>query len=255
MRVLIYSDVHANGEALEAVEAAAGACDTSICLGDIVGYGASPNDTSAWVKAHTPLVIRGNHDRACASLDGVQGFNAVAAAAALWTHQQLSPEHLQWLQALPAGPLEWDGCSLVHGSPLDEDEYLLQPVQAAATFAATSSLMHWYGHSHIQGGFILADEQITPLAGAAAAAMPGAPAPRNPQSVLLNLRADARYLLNPGSVGQPRDGDWRAAFAIYDTAAATVEFRRVPYDVAQTQRRILDAGLPQRLAQRLALGR
>lgn len=252
MRVLIYSDVHANREALEAVREAAGSYDSSICLGDIVGYGASPNDASAWVKEHTPLVIRGNHDRACASLDGVQGFNAVAASAAMWTHEQLSAENLVWLRDLPAGPLPWDGCTLVHGSPLDEDEYLLQPVQAAATFAATSARLHWYGHSHVQGGFVLADEQVGTLG---TTAEPQPPAHARARRLELRLRPEARYLINPGSVGQPRDGDWRAAFAIYEPDQGRVEFCRVPYKLKQAQTRILDAGLPPRLAQRLALGR
>ncbi|MGH9477250.1 MAG: metallophosphoesterase family protein [Terriglobales bacterium] len=250
MRVLIYSDVHANWEALEAVRDAAGSYDTSICLGDIVGYGANPNEASAWVKATAAVAIRGNHDRACASLEGVQGFNAVAATAAMWTHQQLLPEYLTWLQELPAGPLAWDGCSLVHGSPLDEDEYLLQPVQAAAAFAATSTQLHWYGHSHVQGGFVLADDQVGAL-GSTAEPHP----PERVRRLELQLRLDARYLINPGSVGQPRDGDWRAAFALYEPEEQRVVFCRVPYDLKRAQMRILEAGLPPRLAQRLAVGR
>ncbi|HVA63110.1 MAG TPA: metallophosphoesterase family protein [Terriglobales bacterium] len=252
MRVLIYSDVHANWEALDAMAAAtAGRYDASLCLGDVVGYGASPNQTSAWVRDHSPVVIRGNHDRACASLDGIQWFNPAAAAAARWTHATISPEATAWLQALPAGPLAWRELSLVHGSPLDEDEYLIEPAQAAGAFAATSAAQHWFGHTHLQGGFTLADDQVS----AWTTVPPDLPPSQQASSVALPLRPDARYLFNPGSVGQPRDGDWRAAFAILDEGAARVEFHRIPYDLAAAQARILEAGLPARLAERLAKGK
>lgn len=231
---------------------AAGNFQASLCLGDVVGYGASPNEASAWVRAHTPLVIRGNHDRACASLYGIEWFNPVAATAAQWTHRQLEPEHLQWLEGLPAGPLSWHNDALVHGSPLDEDEYLLDPVQAAASFAATTAAVHWFGHSHLQGGFALGDDQVRWLE-SAAEPNPGAHA--GPQVRTLQLQPGERYLLNPGSVGQPRDHDWRAAFVLYDPESGRVEYHRTPYDLEGAQRRILNAGLPQRLAQRLAQGR
>lgn len=252
MRILIYSDVHANLEALQAmVEATAGRYDASLCLGDVVGYGASPNEASAWVRKNTPVVIRGNHDRACASLDGIGGFNASAATAALWTHTRLEPDHTAWLQALPAGPLPWHELTLVHGSPLDEDEYLLQVVQAAGSFAATVGAQQWFGHSHLQGGFTLADDQVQ----AWLTAVPGETAPTEAKLTTVQLHAGSRYLLNPGSVGQPRDGDWRAAFAILDDSSQRVEFHRIPYDVTGAQRRILEAGLPERLASRLTKGR
>lgn len=247
MRVLIYSDVHANWEALEAMAAAtAGRYEVSLCLGDVVGYGANPNQTSAWVRAHSPVVIRGNHDRACAALDGIQWFNPAAAAAARWTHANLTPENAAWLQALSAGPLPFHDFSLVHGSPLDEDEYLIEPAQAAGAFAATTAALHWFGHTHLQGGFTLADDQVS----AWTTVPPDLPASQQASAVALPLRPDARYLLNPGSVGQPRDGDWRAAFAILDEEAAQVEFHRIPYDLAAAQARILEAGLPARLAER-----
>ncbi|MGH9414200.1 MAG: metallophosphoesterase family protein [Terriglobales bacterium] len=253
MRALIYSDVHANLEALEAMqEATAGRYDTSVCLGDIVGYGANPNDTTAWVRAHTPVVIRGNHDRACASFDGIEGFNVVAAHAARWTHDQLQPEHIDWLGALPAGPLSWEDSDLVHGSPIDEDEYLIEPVQAAGAFAAEDVLLCWYGHSHVQGGFVLADDQVTALP-STAEERPAADAGARVQE--FELQPGARYLINPGSIGQPRDGDWRAAFAIYDIGARRVELHRIPYDIRAAQTKIITAGLPLRLAQRLAAGK
>src|SRR6185312_5342357 len=172
MRVLIYSDVHANLEALTAVIGAAqGLYDATVCLGDVVGYGGSPNQASDWVRAHTPSLIRGNHDRACASLDGITWFNPAAAAAARWTHNILSPDNSDWLRGLLRGPqpsmeLGPDHV-LVHGSPLDEDEYLVEPVQAAACFAATTPAVHWFGHTHLQGGFELASDTIVPLPTAA----------------------------------------------------------------------------------------
>lgn len=218
----------------------------------MVGYGASPNEATAWVRANSPTVIRGNHDRACASLYGIEWFNPAAAAAAQWTHRQLEPGHLQWLQSLPAGPLPWHDQALVHGSPLDEDEYLLDPVQAAASFAATTAAVHWFGHSHLQGGFSLGDDQVRRLE-SAAQPNPGARAGSHVHT--LQLQPGERYLLNPGSVGQPRDHDWRAAFVLFDPDSNRVEFHRTPYDLEAAQRRILNAGLPQRLAQRLAQGR
>ncbi|MGH9520450.1 MAG: metallophosphoesterase family protein [Terriglobales bacterium] len=248
MRVLIYSDIHANLEALEAVAAAAAGCDSSLCLGDIVGYGASPNPASAWVQRNSLVVIRGNHDRACASLHGLEWFNPTAATAARWTHDQLQPDAMEWLQLLPAGPKLWENHCLVHGSPLDEDEYLVTAAQAAGVFAATSAWVHWFGHTHLQGGFGLDDDQVREL-NAKPAAGDSAAVTR------LQLKPEVRYLLNPGSVGQPRDGDWRAAFAILDTATGVVEMRRVPYDIATAQRRIIEAGLPAGLAQRLAKGK
>ncbi|HXE30331.1 MAG TPA: metallophosphoesterase family protein [Terriglobales bacterium] len=248
MRILIYSDIHANLPALEAMAAAtAGGYDVSVCLGDVVGYGAQPNQTSAWVRAATPTVIRGNHDRACAALHGLQWFNPTAAAAARWTHHVLEEPARQWLDELPAGPLPWEGMSLVHGSPLDEDEYLVEPAQAAGAFAATEIRLQWFGHTHIQGGFEYSEEEVSEF-------RHGEPGVRQSGSFTLRLQAGARYLLNPGSVGQPRDGDWRAAYAILHQEDDAVTFHRVPYDLAAAQASILQAGLPAALAQRLAKG-
>ncbi|MGH9483157.1 MAG: metallophosphoesterase family protein [Terriglobales bacterium] len=257
MRALIYSDVHANWEALQAMAAraaaTAGGYDASVCLGDLVGYGADPNQTTAWVREHTPLVVRGNHDRACASLDGLAWFNPSAASAARWTHAALTPENTAWLQALPAGPLAWQGLSVMHGSPLDEDDYLLDPVQAAGAFTATAATpQQWFGHTHLQGGFVLADDQVRPFLTATDGPLS---VHAHAAMTVLALEPGARYMLNPGSVGQPRDGDWRAAFAILDTARQCVEFHRVPYDLQTAQRRIVEAGLSPRLAARLAKGK
>jgi diadenosine tetraphosphatase ApaH/serine/threonine PP2A family protein phosphatase len=256
MRVLIFSDVHANWQALTALAAYVNAlapeaaCGASACLGDVVGYGANPNEVCAWVRTQTNVVIRGNHDRAAAALQGVEWFSPVAAAALRWTNDHLGSESSAWLNALPAGPLVWNGLGLVHGSPLDEDDYLLSSRDAARVFAATraDAACQWFGHTHRQGGFC--------MDGNRAVEVRGAQRPDRGQAgvMRLDLRPGVRYLLNPGSVGQPRDGDWRAAFAIMDLEAARVEFHRVPYDVAAAQAAIRGAGLPPRLAERLAVG-
>lgn len=259
MRILIYSDIHANWEALRALEAHLAAldpevgCDASVCLGDVVGYGASPNEACAWVRAHSDVVIRGNHDRVAVTLAELEWFAPAAAAAARWTHETLNPESRAWLSALPAGPLVWNKFGLAHGSPFDEDEYLITTAQAARVFSATAALVtarwQWFGHTHVQGGFISRGGETEEFR----AAPPGE---REQAGVWrLELQPDARYLLNPGSVGQPRDGDGRTAFAILDIKAAVVEFHRIPYDVAGAQARILAAGLPPRLAERLSSGK
>ncbi len=252
MRVLIFSDVHANGPALEAVLEAAADCDLRLCLGDLVGYGADPNAVCERARALSALVVRGNHDRACAALDGIASFNPIAAAAARWTHAELEPGVRDWLAQLPAGPLAWQDQQLVHGSPLGEDEYLLAPGQAAESFAATAAAVHWFGHTHVQGGFVES-------AGGVSALAPFPAPPRHPAGAAarlrIRLRPEERYLLNPGSVGQPRDGDWRAGFAILDWENRAVEFHRVPYDVQAAAAAIVRARLPPRLAERLARGR
>lgn len=240
MRTLILSDIHANHEALEAVLAAAGSWDACACLGDWVGYGASPAAVLAWAQAASVFAIRGNHDRACATGDGIEFFTPDAARSAYWTHAQLSASDLGWLAALPSGPQTWNGLHLAHGSPLDEDQYVLAFETATAIFAATTAPVQWIGHTHLQGGFVLSGGVIENIAIAAAG------------PTTLPLSPSARYLLNPGSVGQPRDGDPRAAFAVVSGGAVT--FHRAAYDIAAAQAAILAAGLPPRLAHRLRSG-
>lgn len=254
MRLLLLSDIHANQEALQAVLGAAeGRVDRALCLGDVVGYGADPAACVALVQAHAAVTIRGNHDRACVTPELAAGFNALALAAARWTHTQLPPAARLWLAQLPAGPLLSDGIQLAHGMPQDEDEYLTTRQQAAAALARAPCQLTFVGHTHLQGGFL--------WRGGAAEPLPMAPPPPHldtPGGLALRsccrLEPGVRYIVNPGSVGQPRDGDWRAAFLIYDTAAAELNFFRVPYPVRQTQEKILAAHLPPALAARLAHG-
>ena len=243
---LILSDIHGNNEALEAVlEDARGRYDGILCLGDLVGYGADPNQVTEWAKSNAASVIRGNHDRACTGKDLLEYFNPAARASALWTREALTPGNWSYLEHLARGPLRVtpngtadSGFDLVHGSPLDEDEYLvgLDDVQFLGEYLETK--LTFFGHTHLQGGFLL-----TPRG--AKRCMPDRTA---------QLAPDYYYLINPGSVGQPRDGDPRAAYALYSPEDRTVEFRRVAYDIGKAAAKILRAELPESLAMRLFEG-
>lgn len=252
MRALLISDIHANLQALHAVLDHAPAHDTVWNLGDVVGYGANPNEVIERVRDLGATFVRGNHDRACCGLTDVDGFNPVAARAARWTQCVLSAEHIAWLRHLPHGPVATATgeaavrCS--HGSLLDEDEYVLTAREACRSLAPVGSAINFFGHTHLQGGFATDGEQWYRLT-------PDYRTRDGAETWELALSSGGRYMLNPGSVGQPRDGDWRAAFAVYDTERGTVVFGRVPYDVRTAQESIARAGLPDRLASRLRDGR
>ena len=240
MRYLIVSDIHANLEALQAVlAAAAGEYDRVVCCGDLVGYGADPNAVVEWARANVAAVVRGNHDRAAVGMEDLEWFNPVARAAALWTHRQLTPENAAYVRELPRGPRVVESFRIVHGSPLDEDEYVLGAVDASQVFAYAPSTLDFFGHTHVQGGFVWRRGRIETLGG----------------RELLEFDPDGAYLVNPGSVGQPRDGDPRAAFVLYDPAGRVLFYRRAPYDVKKAQEKIVRAGLPPLLGERLAMGR
>lgn len=249
MRALIVSDIHANLEALTAVLNAT-AFDVLWNLGDVVGYGASPNQVIDLVRPKSQLTVRGNHDRVCCGLSSALGFNPVARAAANWTHQELSPENLDWLKALPQGPLqpEQPGVTCAHGSPLNEDQYIITMRDAWAPLQQMHTAITFFGHTHIQGGFSQKDHDWHEL-------RPPYQRSNEADSWAMPIPPGTRHLINPGSVGQPRDCDWRAAFAVYDSDAAEIIFHRVPYDITASQGRILMAGLPERLAARLTEGR
>lgn len=245
MRALILSDIHGNIDALEAVLAdAAGAYETTICLGDIVGYGAAPLECLNRLDALAPRwQIRGNHDRVCAGITEAYLFSPLARVAIEWTRQQLPAQALSHLRALPHGPIEMDsGTLLCHGAPDDEDRYLLDGADARHGFDTHAAHLCLHGHTHAQTLFRLAG----------AAVLDETPVRRTRHAVA--LAPDSRYLINPGSVGQPRDGDPRAAYAILDTVTRVLELRRTGYDIASAQARIRDAGLPDLLATRLAIG-
>lgn len=238
MRILICSDLHANWEALEAVLAhAEGRYQKILCCGDVVGYGADPNAVTAWVRQHSAATVRGNHDKAAVGLTDLEEFNPSAQASAHWTADALAPEHLAYLRNLPQGPLTVDDFQLVHGSPLDEDEYVVGLSDARLIAPYLDVTMTFFGHTHLQGGFLCHRNGI-----------------RKISSDVLELESGSNYLINPGSIGQPRDGDPRAAYVVYDQEARLVEYYRVPYDIPKAQAKILAAGLPDKLAYRLEFG-
>ena len=246
MRFLILSDIHANSTALEAcLEAGRSRWERVVCLGDLVDYGPDPNEVTERVRALDPIIIRGNHDKAVTGLTDLAEFNLAAQTAARWTHQQLRPENFAYLSQLPAGPASSDGLTLVHGAYHDEDEYVFSPAQAMGGLIESPNEVSFFGHTHYQGGFSYRAGQIHVIQ---LKPEPG------PKFAALRLEAGTRYLLNPGSVGQPRDSDARAAFAIADLDHQVVEFWRVPYDVAAVQERMRSAGLPYSLVERLAAG-
>ena len=246
MRYLILSDLHGNLEALHAVlESSAGEYDRVLCLGDLVGYGADPNAVTDWARANSAVVVRGNHDRACAGLEDLAWFNPVARIAAEWTHTQLTPENRAYIAELPKGPIAIDGFQVMHGSLLDEDEYMVQPSDAGQAFPYLETSLAFFGHTHLQGGFEWAQSRVRVI---------GRPALGHKEAVL-ELYPDNAYLINPGSVGQPRDGDPRTAYALYNPEDKFLTYRRVPYDIATAQAKIHNADLPDILAHRLSVGR
>jgi predicted phosphodiesterase len=247
MRYLILSDIHANVTALDAaLEAAKGQWGEALCLGDVVGYGPDPNEVIDRVRELGALTIRGNHDKAGSGLANADDFNPIARAVALWTRAQLRPENREYLEKLPVGPMTVNGFSLVHGAFRDEDEYVFAPAQALDSLLDAPSPVTFFGHTHLQGGFTLHDNKVGVLHFK----------PANDNSfTAMTIEPETTYLLNPGSVGQPRDGDVRAAFAIADLENNSVEFWRVPYEIEAVQKRMAAAGLPEPLIQRLSYGR
>jgi diadenosine tetraphosphatase ApaH/serine/threonine PP2A family protein phosphatase len=251
VRFLLLSDIHANLDALDACLAAAPNYDAAANLGDVVGYGACPNEVIAKSRELGNLVVRGNHDKACAGMMDVRGFNTIAAAAVVWTHHELAPENLTWLKQLPQGPVPLTpltDAQLAHGSPRDEDEYLLVSDHAVDSAVQTDVPITFFGHTHMQGGFLINDKKESTF-------RPTFSETEEVTKFDYSLHEHGKYLINPGSVGQPRDGDWRAAFAVFDSEARTVTFFRVKYDAEKAAKRIRDAGLPERLADRLLIGR
>lgn len=245
MRYLILSDIHANWEALEAVlRHASGSYDEIVCLGDLVGYGADPNRVVQWARAHLSAAVRGNHDKAAVGLADLEWFNPAAREAAEWTASVLTAENYWYLRGLPRGPLEVGDFQIMHGHPADEDEYLLTLMAPGDVLPWLTSATAFFGHTHYQGGFQIARESVSGLAARA----------ESDERFSVRLHPRWKYLINPGSVGQPRDGDPRAAYAIYDVEAGVVELRRCAYPVEVAQARILRAGLPAVLAERLAVG-
>jgi predicted phosphodiesterase len=251
VRILILSDIHANLEALEACLEAAPPYDLVFNLGDIVGYGADPNEVIERVRQLGKVFVRGNHDRACSGGINLDGFNANAGLAALWTQDKLTSENFEFLRQLPKGPLApMEYVELVHGSARDEDEYVLVLHDAQPLLMQAAAPLTFFGHTHIQGGF-----SEEPNNHRWQTLIPVYRSTTGKQHFMFHLRQQARYLINPGSVGQPRDNDPRAAFVLYDVEEGSITFYRVPYNIAAAQKKIYAAGLPDRLAERLVEGR
>ncbi len=255
MRYLVLTDIHANLEALEAclAHAAERGYTRTLVLGDLVGYGADPNGVVDRVRTLAPVaIVRGNHDKVACGIDQADGFNAVARSAARWTLDVLTPDRRAWLAALPQGPHVVDALiEVCHGSPVDEDAYIFDELDALRALKIAERPVCLYGHTHFPASFELADGAIEGLApiGAPEGSLAGASRAEIP------LRAGSKYLINPGSVGQPRDGDPRAAFAIVDGDEKRIELYRVNYPIEAAQAKVVKAGLPEVLAQRLAVGR
>ncbi len=247
MRYLIISDIHANLEALEAVVALAppATFDRLLVLGDIVGYGADPNAVVDRMRDLGPgVIVRGNHDKVAAGLEDAEGFNASARHSALWTHDQLTETNRAYLAALPTGPLTSDDLvEVCHGSPYDEDAYVFEHGHALQALEAASMPLCFFGHTHVQIGYWASAEAFDVIV------------PDGDGDCAVTVEPNRRYLINPGSIGQPRDGDPRAAFAEYDSERRVVTLRRAAYDVATAQGKILKAGLPEGLARRLGVGK
>jgi diadenosine tetraphosphatase ApaH/serine/threonine PP2A family protein phosphatase len=248
VRYLVISDIHGNLEALEACLAAAATpgYDDVLVLGDVVGYGPDPNAVIERVQGLSPRVlIRGNHDKVASGVDDAEGFNTVARNAIRWAIGELTPEHRDWLAALPSGPVQVDDLvEVCHGTPHDEDAYVFDELDALKALESTSRPLCLFGHTHVPVVYTSCPHVRL-----------GLTAPEGQEELTVALESGCRYLVNAGAVGQPRDGDPRAGFGIVDTAAATITLHRVEYPVEIVQQKVRRAGLPEMLARRLAVGR
>jgi diadenosine tetraphosphatase ApaH/serine/threonine PP2A family protein phosphatase len=236
----IVSDIHGNLEALETVLADLDRRkpDAVVCLGDFVGYGASPNPCIELLRPRIEAAVLGNHDDAAIGSATLEGFNHEAARAARWTRDQLTPEYHDYLKALPMS-VRWHDAHLVHASPSEPEawHYVLSPAEADYEMGCFEGPMCFIGHSHYPGNF----------------QFDGSRSLYTRQSKV-NLEKGKRYLINVGSVGQPRDGDPRAAYLLWDQRAKSLEHVRLDYDVEAAAARIRQAGLPAFLAERLRWG-
>jgi diadenosine tetraphosphatase ApaH/serine/threonine PP2A family protein phosphatase len=240
MRFAVVSDIHGNLEALQAVMARLEIGDQLLCLGDTVGYGPQPNECVALIRERATAAVLGNHDVGAIDNHGLAYFNPAARRAIEWTQTVLSAENAAWLDSL-SYEVRTPEFLLVHGAPVDYFTYVLDMATARAAFAATDAPLIFVGHTHVADYYTLGpgglQHQFVQHGGR------------------LDLEEGVRYLVNVGSVGQPRDLNPESSFAFFDSAARRVEWVRVPYDFASTQAKIEAAGLPPALARRLAAGR
>ena len=241
MQILVISDIHANLTALEAVLNHAGEVDAVWCLGDLVGYGPDPNECVARVRSLPNLVcLIGNHDAAVVDQMDAATFNPEARISIEWTCEQLSPEHLEYLSQL-RNRIVMDNVTLVHGSPRSPTyEYLLDTHLATVNFSYFETSFCFVGHTHLPAQYLLANGQ-----GHANLIIP------TPNQV---IQLASRSIINPGSVGQPRDRDPRAAYALFNTETQNWDYRRIHYNIQAVQKRMKTHGLPERHIQRLVSG-
>jgi diadenosine tetraphosphatase ApaH/serine/threonine PP2A family protein phosphatase len=245
MRIGIFSDVHANLEALQAVLSGyqQAKIDRYICLGDIVGYGANPNECCQIIRDLADLVILGNHDAACSGRMSTNWFNAAARMAVEGHQHMLDTAHMSWLAQLPYR-IELDDMLFCHGSPYQQEEfpYILDEADVAAIVqrGCADQALIFVGHTHRGTAFICSEQPVLRIW-------------EDPRTTIQML-PDHRYIFNVGSVGQPRDGDWRASYAIFDTEARSFELRRAEYDVDTASEKIVRLGFPLTLSERLFLG-
>ena len=244
MRYAVLSDIHSNLIALRAVlaELADAEIDRYLCLGDIVGYGARPNQCCDLVRELDAVCVRGNHDEAAVDPAKAEWFTAPARACILWTREQLRADNLQFLRELPSREIIDEVITICHGSVPDPDHYTVTPVDALLSFNEMTTPLAFFGHTHYAEWFVddgngqLPVEHPLPAGGST------------------QLHSDSRYLVNPGAVGQPRDGNELASFAIYDDVAHEIVIHRVAYDIAKAALQMQEAGLPEAMHARLWLG-
>ena len=257
MTYLVISDIHGNLEALEATLHAAGSHDRVLVLGDLVGYGADPNAVIDRVRAlSTVEIIRGNHDKVAGGVEGTEGFNHVARLAVEWTTAALTAENRTWLAALRQGPVLIDDLTeMCHGTPYDEDVYVFEDVDALRALRAARRPLCLFGHTHVPAVYTIVAQPVGGQLRSRAGLEFDSTTPAHGSPLRFDLDDQLQYLVNCGAVGQPRDGDPRAAYGVLDTNARSVTIMRTPYDVAAAQAKIVAAGLPEVLARRLAAGR
>jgi predicted phosphodiesterase len=245
MKYLIFTDIHGNLEAFKAmldfVEDKE--IDHYLFLGDLVGYGASPNEIVEMIRKLEPLsLIRGNHDKAVAGLDSAQSFNPIAASAIHWTREKIHKKNMDFLKELEKGPKVVNGdITICHGAPFDEDHYIFGEFDASEAFIHFETPLCFFGHTHfpfvymesdhtLEGMFVIGDESE------------------------IQVEEGVQYLINPGSIGQPRDRNPKAGCAVFDNETGKITFFRIEYDIKAAQDKITAAHLPSALAERLAVG-
>lgn len=240
MKFAIIADIHSNLEALQVVleDIQEQKCTHHVCLGDVVGYNANPKECLDIIRKMGMPCIKGNHDEYCSMEADLDGFNPHAAEAVEWTRQHLSEEDRKWLRDLKYMRLV-TSFTIVHAT-LDSPErwgYVFDKLAAASSFAYQNTPICFFGHTHVPVAFVR-DTVV-----------------RGGTYSKFKIEAGKKYFINVGSVGQSRDGVPKATYVIYDAVEQSIELRRLDYDMSVTQKKILDAGLPPRLAERLALGR